>query len=138
MNLPSTMMNRFRYTYEGLVSLGVEIQVRPEEVIPVYEDIKFNFFTGLWGQTYPGTVYFDSLYSDLLIRDGFIILAPYVFAQVYVMYLAYIRHEYELLIILAFKSVYGLMENYAIYTIGCGLFEFLIFSSWGEEKKQIR
>ena len=137
-NLPSTMMSRFRLTYEGLVSLGIKIHFRAEDVIPVYEDIKFNFLTGLWGQTYPGEAYFDSLYSDLLIRDGLIVLVPYVMAQVYVMYLAYKRQEYELLLILVFKSVYGLMENYAIYTIGCGLFEFLIFSSWGDKISRLQ
>lgn len=134
--LPHDMMSRFRLTYDGLVSLGINLNYRNEVFESYTNVVDYNLITGLMGKEYPGTAYFDCLYSDLLIRNGLIILLPYILVQIYLLNMTIKNKEYELFIILVFKAIYGMMENYAIYTIGCAIYELLIFSNYFSTRKK--
>lgn len=128
----STLMSRFMLLEQALESVGVEFKNQTINPTEILQDVHFSWLLGTGNANIGGG---DNLYGNLLLRDGLIVLVPYIAIQLYIMYMAYKKDAYTVLVFEAVLAVFGCLESSAIDVIFC-VFMFLLFADWGSDRQR--
>lgn len=127
-NNTNSMILRFLNAYKTLEKVGVKMPVNIVTEDSIFLDIDYNIWIGLGKNVYPGTEYVDTIYLNMLIQDGLIVLVPYISLQVYTLFRLLKQKEYNLMLLCSASILYGLSEVFTVSFVASEVFLWVLFS----------
>ncbi len=129
----NTVISRFHLVCSALERLGIMLPYQTISSDERVSDVAFNWITGTGVADFGAG---DNLFGNLLTRDGLMILVPFLAIQVYIMYRAYQKREYLLVLICAIINIYCIFES-VLLDIAFTLFFMVIFANLERGKSAI-
>ncbi len=121
----NTLVFRYQILCAALEKVGVSLPFQTIDSTLIDYSTGFNILTGVKEADFE---FGDILYGQMLLRDGLIILVPYLIIHLWILYRLYAHKEYELFIICVGVSVTCCFES-LVFDIAFSIFELLLFAS---------
>ncbi len=126
--IDNTFISRYYLACRALEETGARLPYATIKAADHLADIQFHLWNGTGVSNYSLG---DILYANLLIRDGLMVLIPYVALQVWLLYRAYKSRNYMLGFLIAVVAVLNAAESVTL-DIAFSIFSMAVFANWSD------